>query len=153
MVRTDGRTNGRTNERTDGRTRVKTICCQVWLDNIIKILLKLPIILPKLLILLLNLLFLTISVTNIRPNGTIIAITSRTNKGVSRIVPFLKEGAGVVTTRGHVHYVVTEYGIAYLYGKNLRQRAKLFIDIAHLVLKFLIAILRGKVLSILVHIF
>jgi acyl-CoA hydrolase len=61
----------------------------------------------------------------------IIAITSRTNKGVSRIVPFLKEGAGVVTTRGHVHYVVTEYGTAYLYGKNLRQRAKLFIDIAH----------------------
>jgi acyl-CoA hydrolase len=61
----------------------------------------------------------------------IIAITSRTNKGVSRIVPFLKEGAGVVTTRGHVHYVVTEYGSAYLYGKNLRQRAKLFIDIAH----------------------
>lgn len=61
----------------------------------------------------------------------IIAITSRTSKGISRIVPFLKEGAGVVTTRGHVHYVVTEYGIAYLYGKNLRQRAKLLIDIAH----------------------
>jgi acyl-CoA hydrolase len=61
----------------------------------------------------------------------IIAITSRTHKGISRIVPFLKQGAGVVTTRGHIHYVVTEYGVAYLYGKNLRQRAKLLIDIAH----------------------
>ena len=61
----------------------------------------------------------------------IMAISARTAKGVSRIVPFLKPGAGVVTTRAHVHYVVTEYGIAYLYGKNLRQRAKLLIDIAH----------------------
>jgi acyl-CoA hydrolase len=61
----------------------------------------------------------------------IIALTSRTTKGVSRIVPFLKAGAGVVTTRGHIHYVVTEYGMAYLYGKNLRQRAKLLINIAH----------------------
>jgi len=61
----------------------------------------------------------------------IIALTSRTKKGISRIVPYLKEGAGVVTTRGHVHYVVTEYGVAYLYGKNLRQRAKALIDIAH----------------------
>ncbi|MCU0321718.1 MAG: 4-hydroxybutyrate CoA-transferase [Chitinophagaceae bacterium] len=61
----------------------------------------------------------------------IIAITSRTNKGTPRIVPFLKEGAGVVTTRGHAHYIITEYGIAYLYGKNLRQRAKALINIAH----------------------
>ncbi len=61
----------------------------------------------------------------------IIALTSRTKKGLPRIVPFLHEGAGVVTTRGHVHYVVTEYGVAYLFGKNLRQRAKLLIDIAH----------------------
>ena len=61
----------------------------------------------------------------------IIALNSRTNKGVPRIVPHLKDGAGVVTTRGHVHYVVTEYGVAYLFGKNLRQRAKLLIDIAH----------------------
>jgi acyl-CoA hydrolase len=61
----------------------------------------------------------------------IIAITSRTNKGTSRIVPFLQKGGGVVTTRGHVHYVVTEYGVAYLYGKNLRQRARLLINIAH----------------------
>lgn len=61
----------------------------------------------------------------------IIALPSVTNKGISRIVPFLKEGAGVVTTRAHVHYVVTEYGIANLYGKNLRQRARALIDIAH----------------------
>lgn len=61
----------------------------------------------------------------------IIALTSRTAKGLSRIAPFLKQGAGVVTTRAHVHYVVTEYGIANLYGKNLRQRAKAMIQIAH----------------------
>ena len=61
----------------------------------------------------------------------IIALTSRTAKGVSRIVPFLKLGAGVVTTRGHVHYVITEHGIAYLFGKNLRQRARALIEIAH----------------------
>lgn len=61
----------------------------------------------------------------------IIALTSRTAKGISRIVPYLKPGAGVVTTRGHIHYVVTEYGTAYLFGKNLRQRAKALIEIAH----------------------
>jgi acyl-CoA hydrolase len=61
----------------------------------------------------------------------IIALPSRTSKGEARIVPFLKEGAGVVTTRAHVHYVVTEFGVAYLFGKNLRQRAKALIDIAH----------------------
>jgi acyl-CoA hydrolase len=61
----------------------------------------------------------------------IIALPSRTIKGIPRIVPMLKLGAGVVTTRAHVHYVVTEYGIAYLFGKNLRQRAKALIDIAH----------------------
>ena len=61
----------------------------------------------------------------------IIALPSRTAKGVARIVPFLKPGAGVVTTRAHVHYVVTEYGIAYLFGKNLRQRAKALIEISH----------------------
>ena len=61
----------------------------------------------------------------------IIAISSRTKKGVPRIVPFLKPGAGVVTTRGHIHYVVTEFGTAYLYGKSLRQRAKALIDISH----------------------
>lgn len=61
----------------------------------------------------------------------IIAMPSRTAKGISRITPILKPGAGVTTTRAHVHYIVTEYGIAYLYGKNLRQRAKELINIAH----------------------
>ena len=61
----------------------------------------------------------------------IIALTSRTKKGLSRIVPTLKTGAGVVTTRSHVHYVVTEYGAVFLFGKNLRERAKALISIAH----------------------
>lgn len=61
----------------------------------------------------------------------IIALPSTTKTGESKIVPFLKEGAGVVTTRAHVHYVVTEYGVAYLFGKNLRQRAMALIAIAH----------------------
>jgi len=61
----------------------------------------------------------------------IIALPSRTAKGIPRIVPFLKEGASVVTTRSHMHYVVTEYGVAFLFGKNLRQRAKELINIAH----------------------
>ena len=61
----------------------------------------------------------------------IIALPSITGKGVSRIAPFLKQGAGVVTTRAHAHYIVTEYGTAYLYGKNMRQRAKALIEIAH----------------------
>ncbi|MDD3458544.1 MAG: acetyl-CoA hydrolase/transferase C-terminal domain-containing protein [Weeksellaceae bacterium] len=61
----------------------------------------------------------------------IIAIPSETSKGVSRITPFLNQGAGVVTTRGHAHYIVTEYGVVNLYGKNLEQRSKLLISIAH----------------------
>lgn len=61
----------------------------------------------------------------------IIALTSRTKNGLPRIVPVLKPGAGVVTTRGHVHYIITEFGAAFLYGKNLRQRAKALIEIAH----------------------
>lgn len=61
----------------------------------------------------------------------IIALPSRTGSGISRIVPILKPGAGVVTTRAHVHYVVTEYGTAFLFGKNLKQRAKALIEIAH----------------------
>jgi acyl-CoA hydrolase len=61
----------------------------------------------------------------------IIALPSTTSKGESRITSFLKQGAGVVTTRAHVHYVVTEYGVAYLYGKNLRTRAEQLIAIAH----------------------
>lgn len=61
----------------------------------------------------------------------IIAITSRTKKGTPRIVPFLKEGAGVVTTRGHIHHVVTEYGTVNLYGLSLKQRAKALTSISH----------------------
>jgi len=61
----------------------------------------------------------------------IIAVKSTTNKGASKIVPALKQGAGVVTTRSHVHYVVTEWGVAYLFGKNYRQRAYHLINIAH----------------------
>ena len=61
----------------------------------------------------------------------IIAIPSQTSKGISRIVPFLKEGAGVVTTRGHVHWIVTEYGKVNLFGMSLKQRAKALIAIAH----------------------
>lgn len=61
----------------------------------------------------------------------IIALPSVTSKGDSRIVNVLKSGAGVVTTRAHVHYIVTEYGVANLYGKNLRQRAWQLIQISH----------------------
>ncbi|MDB5206399.1 MAG: acetyl-CoA hydrolase/transferase [Flavisolibacter sp.] len=61
----------------------------------------------------------------------IIALPSVTSKGATRIVPFLKEGAGVVTTRGHVHWVVTEYGIVNLFGQSLKQRARALISISH----------------------
>lgn len=61
----------------------------------------------------------------------IIAITSRTKNGKSRIVSALKAGAGVVTTRSHVHYVVTENGVADLFGKTLYERANALIKIAH----------------------
>ncbi len=61
----------------------------------------------------------------------IIALPSTTSKGISRIVPFLKQGAGVVTTRGHIHWVVTEYGNINLFGKNLLQRARALQSIAH----------------------
>ncbi|MDR3609315.1 MAG: acetyl-CoA hydrolase/transferase C-terminal domain-containing protein [Ignavibacteriaceae bacterium] len=62
----------------------------------------------------------------------IIALPSTAKKGeVSRIVPFLKRGAGITTSRGDVHYVITEFGVADLYGKSIRQRAKALINIAH----------------------
>ena len=61
----------------------------------------------------------------------IIALPSITKKGESRIVPFLKQGAGVVSTRSHVQYIITEYGIADLYGKTLKQRAIEMVKIAH----------------------
>jgi len=61
----------------------------------------------------------------------IIALPSVTAKGESKITPFLKEGAGVVTTRANLHWVVTEFGAVNLYGKTLRQRALELISIAH----------------------
>lgn len=61
----------------------------------------------------------------------IIAIPSTTQNGISRIVPFLNKGAGVVTTRAHVQYIVTEYGVANLYGKTIKQRVKELIKISH----------------------
>ena len=65
------------------------------------------------------------------PGGkAIIALPSTTSRGESRIVAQLKPGAGVVTTRAHVRYVVTEHGVADLYGKNLRQRARALVAIA-----------------------
>lgn len=61
----------------------------------------------------------------------IIALPSITRNGISRIVPSLKPGAGVVTTRSHVHYVVTEFGVASLYGKTIKERIKALVNIAH----------------------
>lgn len=61
----------------------------------------------------------------------IIALPSTTKHGASRIVPYLKTGAGVVTTRSHVQYVITEFGIANLYGQSLIKRAEALIAIAH----------------------
>ena len=61
----------------------------------------------------------------------IIAMASRTTKGLPKIVPTLKPGAGVVTPRADVQLVVTEYGAVNLYGKSLQERAKLLISIAH----------------------
>jgi acyl-CoA hydrolase/GNAT superfamily N-acetyltransferase len=67
-----------------------------------------------------------------RGGKAIIAMPSTAKEGkVSRIVPHLTEGAGVVTTRGDVHYVVTEYGTAYLHGKSIRERVLSLINIAH----------------------
>jgi acyl-CoA hydrolase len=66
------------------------------------------------------------------PDGrAIIAMPSRTGKGISRITPFIKQGAGVVTTRAHAHYVATEYGIVDMFGKTLQERARQLISVAH----------------------
>ena len=62
---------------------------------------------------------------------SIIAMPSVTNKGVSKIANVLNPGAGVVTTRNHMHWFVTEYGAVNLYGKTLQERAKLIISVAH----------------------
>ena len=61
----------------------------------------------------------------------IIALPSTTKRAESRIVPYLKQGAGVVTTRAHAHYIITENGIADLYGKTLKQRVSELVRIAH----------------------
>ena len=61
----------------------------------------------------------------------IIALPSVTKSGETRIVPYLKQGAGVVTTRAHAHYIITENGIADLYGKTLKQRVTELVKIAH----------------------
>jgi acyl-CoA hydrolase len=61
----------------------------------------------------------------------IIAMPSVTNKGISKIAPVLAPGAGVVTTRNHIHWLVTEHGAVDLYGKSLQERAKLIISVAH----------------------
>ncbi len=61
----------------------------------------------------------------------IIAMPSVTKNGVSKITPHLQQGAGVTTTRAHVHYIATEYGVVNLFGKSLKQRAKAMISIAH----------------------
>jgi acyl-CoA hydrolase len=62
----------------------------------------------------------------------VIALPSTASGGkYSRIVPSIKPGAGVVTTRGHVHWIVTEYGAVDLWGKSLRERAEALISIAH----------------------
>jgi acyl-CoA hydrolase len=61
----------------------------------------------------------------------IVAMPSETNKGISKIVPVLNPGAGVVTTRSNMHWFVTEFGSVQLYGKSLQERAKLIISIAH----------------------
>ncbi len=66
-----------------------------------------------------------------RGGKPVICLPSQATGGRSRIVPHLSEGAGVVTTRGGVHYVVTEYGIAYLHGKSIRERAMALIQVAH----------------------
>ncbi|WP_374549567.1 acetyl-CoA hydrolase/transferase family protein [Flavobacterium sp.] len=69
---------------------------------------------------------------SLSPGGkAIIALPSVTKRGESRIVPYLKQGAGVVTTRAHVHYIITENGIADLYGKTLKQRVAELVKIAH----------------------
>lgn len=68
---------------------------------------------------------------SLSPGGKpIIAMPATTRKGISRIVPALNPGAGVVTTRGHVHWVVTEHGAVNLYGKGMEERARLLIGIA-----------------------
>ena len=66
-----------------------------------------------------------------RGGKPIFAMPSVTTKGISKITPYLKQGAGVTTTRAHVHYVATEYGVVDLFGQNLKDRSKALISISH----------------------
>ena len=67
-----------------------------------------------------------------RRGKSIMVLPSTTDDGkISRIVPYLSPGSGVVVTRGDIHYVVTEYGVAYVHGKSIRDRAMMLINIAH----------------------
>lgn len=66
-----------------------------------------------------------------RAGKAIIAMPSLTDKGTSKIVPVLMPGAGVVTTRAHVHWLVTEFGAVNLYGRSLQERARLIISVAN----------------------
>lgn len=61
----------------------------------------------------------------------IIALTTHTHKGIPRIVSQLNRGAGIATTRAHVHYAITEYGVVDLFGKTLKKRAEALISITH----------------------
>ncbi len=75
--------------------------------------------------------FMRGAVLSKRGRSILVMPSTANNDTVSRIVPFLREGAGVTLNRGDIHYVVTEYGIAYLHGKNIRERAMELIAIAH----------------------
>ena len=75
--------------------------------------------------------FMRGAVLSRRGRSIVVLPSTANNDTISRIVPFLEEGAGVTLNRGDVHYVVTEYGIAYLHGKNIRERAMELISIAH----------------------
>jgi acyl-CoA hydrolase/GNAT superfamily N-acetyltransferase len=75
--------------------------------------------------------FMRGAVLSKRGRSILVLPSTANNDSVSRIVPFLSEGAGVTLNRGDIHYVVTEYGIAYLHGKNIRERAMELISIAH----------------------
>src|SRR5262249_23161653 len=61
----------------------------------------------------------------------IVCLSSTTDDGASRIKPLLEAGDGVGIARSDVHYVITEYGIAYLFGKSIRERALALIEVAH----------------------
>jgi acyl-CoA hydrolase/RimJ/RimL family protein N-acetyltransferase len=75
--------------------------------------------------------FMRGAVLSKRGRSIVVLPSTAHNGDISRIVPFLSEGAGVTLNRGDIHYVVTEYGIAYLHGKNIRERAMELISIAH----------------------